>query len=156
MPMDTRYIGNAVKMYEALVSQLGNRECVPMRANGGRWPNHGRLVVKGNTYINRETYDSVSVTFHGTTILTVNMDGVITLNTGGYHTTTTKRRLNEIARLGQDGYDSVFSVHQKDYNWFVNGDIPFEDGMKLEAGNGYCASCENTQRIDGAVCIHCA
>lgn len=132
MPMDTRYIGNAVKMYEALVSQLGNRDSVPMRANGGRWPNHDRLVVKGNTFVVREDYETVGVIFHGTLILTVNMDGVITLNSGGYKTTTTKRRLNEIARLGQYGYDSVFTVHQKDYNWYVNGDIPFEDGMTLE------------------------
>lgn len=132
METSQRFIGSAVKMYEALVSQLGNQDTVSYRGNGGRWPNHDRLVVKGNTYVVREDYETVGVVFHGTTILTVNMDGVITLNSGGYHTVTTKRRLNEIARLGQDGYDSVFSVHQSNYNWFVNDDIPFEDGMTIE------------------------
>ena len=149
-------MNNAMKLFGALMEQLGDKSSVPFKAKGGKWPNHNRLVVKGNTVIVKESDKSITVGFHHTAIFNIDVNGVITLNSGGYHTTTTKRRLNEIARLGQYGYDSVFSVHQKDYNWYVNGDIPFEDGMKLEAGNGYCASCENTRRIEGAVCIHCA
>lgn len=124
-------MSKAMKLYEALSAQLGNKECVSFKAHGGRWPNHGRLVTKGNTYVERVNETTITVRFHGTAIFRITSDGTITLNSGGYHTTTTKRRLNEIARLGQDGYESVFSVHQKDFNWFVNGDTPFEDGMTI-------------------------
>lgn len=127
----TQTMTNAMKLYNALLSQLGNRDTVPFRANGGRWPSHNRLVVKGNTYIVREDSETVGVIYHSTLIFTINIDGVITLNSGGWHSHSTKSRMNEIARLGQDGYDSVFTVHQSDYVWYVNGDIPFEDGMKL-------------------------
>lgn len=125
------FIGSSVKLYNELSRQLGNRDRTPLKANGGRWPNHDRLVVKGNTYIIREDDGSVTVRYHYTNIVNVTRDGVITLNSGGYHTSSTKARMNEIARLGQDGYDQVFTVHQSDYVWYVNGDIPFTDGMKL-------------------------
>lgn len=125
-------MNNAMKLFGALMEQLGSKTVVPFKANGGRWPNHNRLVVKGNTTIELVNETTITVRFHHTAIFRITSDGTITLNSGGYKTTTTKRRLNEIARLGQYGYDSVFTVHQKDYNWYVNGDIPFEDGMTLE------------------------
>lgn len=125
------FIGSSVKLYNDLSRQLGNRDRTPLKAKGGRWPHHDRMVTKGNTYIIREDDESISVRYHATNIVNVTEDGVITLNSGGYRTHTTKSRLNEIARLGQDGYDSVFTVHQSNFEWFVNGDIPFTDGMKL-------------------------
>lgn len=126
-----KYIGNAFRLYGALSEQLGNKESVTLKAHGGRWPNHDRMVVKGNTYIIREDADTIKVRYHGTIIVSINSDGVITLNSGGYRTYSTKQRMNEIARLGQDGYDKVFTVHQSNHEWFVNDDIPFTDGMKL-------------------------
>lgn len=130
----------AMKLYEALVEQLGRRESAPLKAHGGRWPNHDRLVTKGNTLIERVNETTITVRFHGTAIFRITSDGTITLNSGGYRTYTTKHRLNEIARLGQDGYESVFSVHQKDFNWFVNGDTPFEDGMIIPSDDPH-AEC---------------
>jgi hypothetical protein len=127
-------MSKAMKLYGALSAQLrGSNGSAPFKAHSGRWPNHDRLVVKGNTLVERINETTITVRFHHTAIFRITSDGTITLNSGGYHTTTTKRRLNEIARLGQYGYDSVFTVHQKDFNWYVNGDIPFEDGMTLEA-----------------------
>lgn len=129
----SRFIGSASKLYEALSDQLGKANRVKLKANGGRWPNHNRPVAKGNTFIVRDEDGTIRVRFHYTNIVTVSPNGTITLDSGGFHTYTTKARMNEVARLGQDGYDAVFTVHQKDYEWFVNGDIPFEDGMTLEA-----------------------
>jgi hypothetical protein len=121
----------ALNLYKALYRQLSNKYSAPLKANGGRWPNHDRLVVKGNTFVEYNDDKSISVRYHSTVIFTIDSVGRITLNSGGYRTYTTKARMNEIARLGQDGYDSVFTVHQKNFNWFVNGDIPFEDGMTI-------------------------
>ncbi len=55
----------------------------------------------------------------------------ITLNSGGWETVTTKRKMNQTANQFGLGY----SVFQKNHVWFVklpNCDIvPFVDGMKF-------------------------
>lgn len=57
---------------------------------------------------------SIRVTYHATDIVTFWPD-LVTLNTGGYRTVTTKRKMNQAANQFGLGY----SVYQKDYNWFV-------------------------------------
>lgn len=123
--MDTK----AEKLYHALLTQLDGKDSAPLKANGGRWPNHDRLVTKGNSRIIFNDDESISVRYHSTVIVTVEKDGAhIILNSGGYRTYSTKARMNEIARLGQDGYESAYQVWQKDFEWFVNDD-PFYDGI---------------------------
>jgi hypothetical protein len=54
----------------------------------------------------------------------------IRLNTGGWHSNTTKARMNQAS----DVFDLGFRVFQKDYEWFVNHKgktKPFEEGMEL-------------------------
>jgi predicted membrane-bound dolichyl-phosphate-mannose-protein mannosyltransferase len=49
---------------------------------------------------------------------------------GGYQSNTTKSRLNAILQTHSNGE----YVYQKNFNWFVstiNGDVPFNDGIKL-------------------------
>ena len=49
---------------------------------------------------------------------------------GGYQSNTTKSRLNAILQTHGNGE----YVYQKNFNWFVstiNGDVPFNDGIKL-------------------------
>jgi hypothetical protein len=49
---------------------------------------------------------------------------------GGYQSNTTKSRLNAILKTHSNGE----YVYQKNFNWFVstiNGDVPFNDGIKL-------------------------
>lgn len=70
-----------------------------------------------------------------THIVTYHEDGSVTLNSGGWHTVTTKRRMND--------YQDVCYVYQDDNVWYVNTqgvggwDIPekerlvFEDGMRV-------------------------
>jgi predicted membrane-bound dolichyl-phosphate-mannose-protein mannosyltransferase len=50
---------------------------------------------------------------------------------GGYQSNTTKSRLNAILQAHGNGE----YVYQKNFNWFVstkNGEIPFNDGIKLD------------------------
>ena len=60
-------------------------------------------------------------------MIVLRCDGRIQLNSGGYRTTTTKRRMNQCL-LGH-------RVYQRDFAWYVSapdGTVrPFEDGMLL-------------------------
>lgn len=59
----------------------------------------------------------------------------ITLDSGGWQTVTTKRKMNQAARQFALGY----SVYQRNYKWFVDlptGEtVPFEDGMTFNRYN---------------------
>jgi hypothetical protein len=71
----------------------------------------------------------VAVTYHSTTIVrTYDYDGMhwCELNTGGYYSVTTKRKMNQAA--GQ--FDLPYSVHQKKHRWYVTtkaGVFEFDD-----------------------------
>lgn len=68
--------------------------------------------------------------YHGTDVIRWN-DSVIILDSGGYQTTTTKRRMN--AASIQFGLG--FIVFQKDFQWFVSvgdRDLEFSDGMEIK------------------------
>jgi len=69
------------------------------------------------------------VQFHYTNVVKFN-DYEIILNTGGWKTVTTKRRMNQAAE--QFGLD--FRVYQKDFDWFVdfkNQTLKFDSGIIL-------------------------
>ena len=54
----------------------------------------------------------------------------IVLNSGGWTTVTTKRRMNQISEM----FGLGFSVYQKDFEWFVvwkDETLSFYDGMSL-------------------------
>ena len=75
------------------------------------------------------------ITYHSTIVVKVSDDELI-LNSGGYQTSTTKRRMNQASLQ----YNLGFSVYQSDFCWYVayNGDIiPFEDNMILKRGRFY-------------------
>ena len=90
-------------------------------------------LLKGNTVVYRNAFDdNVYIRFHKTDILKFDGDGNVTLNSGGYHTITTKARLNEFQR--------VVHIYQKDYTWYVrlrNGKVvEFYDGIKINLDTG--------------------
>lgn len=101
---------------------------MPNRIRGFITPNNTTVDVQG---------DTIAVTLHRTTILRVE-GGIVTLNSGGWQTVTTKRRLNEAAKA----FGLGFAVWQKDFEWFVTVDLPggrmatveFEDGMAFDVG----------------------
>ncbi len=65
------------------------------------------------------------VWYHKTPVVTVT-DKTIVLNTGGWRTVTTKRRMNQAANQ----FGLGFSVHQADFAWTISTDdgrtIPFD------------------------------
>ena len=80
-----------------------------------------------------ENTDNVmQVIYRNTAIVSVdNSSGNITLNSGGYKSVTTKRKMNQASRQFNLGY----SVFQKNFIWYVTYDgetMKFYDGMILE------------------------
>lgn len=72
----------------------------------------------------------VGVQYHNTVVAYLR-SGVVTLNSGGWRTNTTKLRMNQFAN---QFCASKFSVYQRDYEWFVRtpqGDVEFFDGMEV-------------------------
>ena len=77
------------------------------------------------------TDDNITyVVYHKTAVVKFN-DDIITLNSGGWETPTTKDRMNATAYENNLPY----RIYQKDYIWYVTLDnkcYPFKDGMKLK------------------------
>lgn len=73
--------------------------------------------------------DETLVTYHSTVIVRFNEERVI-LNSGGWRTATTKKKMNQAAIQ----FDLPYGVFQRDHEWYVDNtysDIShsFQDGM---------------------------
>jgi hypothetical protein len=84
--------------------------------------NRSQRKVGNNTYAYIEHDGSVAIELHGTKVVVIYPNGLYKLNSGGYRTSTTKKRINQY---------SPVKVYQKNYTWYVNaGNEPeFEDNM---------------------------
>lgn len=75
------------------------------------------------------------VTYVSTSIVSW-VDGKIRLDSGGWQTVTTKRKMNQASNQFALG----FGVYQRDFEWFVdlpNGEtVEFRDGMTFDAKPG--------------------
>ncbi|GAG03802.1 unnamed protein product, partial [marine sediment metagenome] len=72
----------------------------------------------------------VNVRYWETDVVSFN-DRLIVLESGGYRTNTTKKRMNPVS----DQYGLRYLVFQKNFDWFVDfgGEtVDFEDGMILD------------------------
>ena len=76
------------------------------------------------------TEDSfTNVRYHNTDVVSFN-DRCIVLRSGGWHSATTKLRMNQTSNQ----FGLGFNVRQKSFGWFVDfkeSSYPFEDGMAL-------------------------
>ena len=84
--------------------------------------NHKTSVINDNNVL--------IVAYHNTPVVKVT-DTEIILNTGGWYSATTKRRMNQASL----SYGLGFAVSQVNFSWYVDykGEvIPFEDNMKLK------------------------
>jgi hypothetical protein len=88
-----------------------------------------------NTVLQRRG-DDIAMTLHATDIVVVAPDGLITLNSGGWQTVTTKRRMNlalielgaRQAGVSQQKHEWYFrSWNPSAPSWFE----PFYDGMRI-------------------------
>jgi hypothetical protein len=71
------------------------------------------------------------ITYHWTPVVKIeNQSRKVILNSGGFHTNTTKTRMNQASNQ----FDLGYTVFQKDFEWYVDykGQIlNFTDNMEL-------------------------
>lgn len=97
-------------------------------------PTLGRSGKVGhNTFATRDMDTlgaPIAIVYHHTPIVTFHADETVTLRSGGWRTMTTLSRLHRIG-------GGRWSVHQKDFAWYVTFNrkwderIDFEEGMTL-------------------------
>lgn len=69
-----------------------------------------------------------AIRYHNTDVVCIYPDGW-ELNSGGYYTVTTKKRIND--------YSPTY-VFQRDWVWYINGNTEFHDHMFISLkGNAY-------------------
>lgn len=74
--------------------------------------------------------DYIRVTYHKTVIVKFNSREII-LNSGGWRTATTKRKMNQAS----EQFNLGFYVYQRDYIWYIEFNdrvIEFEDNITLK------------------------
>ena len=100
-----------------------------------------RAIVNKNDWSNSNTFveynsntNCSTVVLHRTAIATYDHNTqALKLNAGGWHSNTTKSRLNAILQ----GIIGCASVYQKQFDWYLsynNQTVDFWDGMILSGG----------------------
>ena len=87
--------------------------------------------VGNNTYAIRNDNGSIGIRLHNTQVIVFQTNGDVVLNSGGWHTVTTKARMNEFL-------PKPWRVAQRNYAWYLGnwqtGEIiGYSDGMVLPA-----------------------
>ena len=77
--------------------------------------------LANNTYLVIRDDDGLGIRLHDTEVVIHYKDRIV-LNSGGYKTLTTKSRMNDY---------STHTIYQKNHVWYVDNEIPFEDGITL-------------------------
>ena len=96
----------------------------------------GSFKIMHNT-IARSYHNTVEIQLHATDVYRIEKrhdvgdefaHSVITLDSGGYQTVTTKDRMNRFLPLG-------YRVYQKDFDWYLHtpeGTREYQDGMQIK------------------------
>ena len=101
-----------MNLYDTLTAKLNGRDV---------------RTVGNNTRVRYVDDTCVAILLHHTEIVRAFDDGYFALDSGGWHTVTTKSRMNEYLPGG-------YRVYQQDFAWSLrtpDGDVPFHDGMVL-------------------------
>ena len=77
--------------------------------------------VANSTYLVRRG-DDIALRLHATDVVTLHPDGSITLDSGGWHTVTTKDRINQYAWISQ-----------RNGVWYLKDGTLFYDGVTIDA-----------------------
>ena len=89
--------------------------------------------IAHNTYLERLDAETIGVRLHRTYVVRFNVNGTLSLDSGGWQTVTTKERMNRYLPAG-------FRLYQQDYQWFVSSpnerDFLYEDGLVIETRSG--------------------
>lgn len=86
-----------------------------------------RRKIGHATYLERRG-DDIAVKYHATDVVTFHPDETATLNTGGWHTVTTKRRFKEHAPQA--------GIYQQHGEWIMGGGMAFKDGIRVDLKSG--------------------
>ena len=86
--------------------------------------NRGQRKVGNNTYAYIQADGSVAIELHGTKVVVLYPNGLVKLNSGGWRTHTTKKRINQY---------SPVRIYQEKYQWFLQDGTEFEDNMLVNA-----------------------
>ena len=87
-----------------------------------------------STELLKDAEKRLLITYHNTIVVKVVNDRFVILNTGGWFTDTTKRRMNQASNQYKLGY----SVYQCNYVWYVRcgDDIQeYYDGIVIDTKN---------------------
>jgi hypothetical protein len=82
--------------------------------------------VGNNTYAEVLHDGSVGIMLHSTYVVKIHPDNSATLNTGGWHSSTTKDRMNKY---------SPVRVYQRKGQWYLENGDEYEDGMIVADNN---------------------
>jgi hypothetical protein len=96
---------------------------------------HGPYGCVRNTRLYRRGEDCYAVRYHQTDVVTLWSDGRITLDTGGWHTMSTKARLDAYAPVRIDSDRGIWYVSHK----LGKGRVPYFDGITFTA-RGRCTN----------------
>lgn len=89
---------------------------------------NGTKKLGNNTYLHKMLDGSFGVKLHDTFVVIIHANGNYTLNSGGWETVTTKKRINE--------YGPV-NIYQRQGIWYLsNSSVEFYDGMVLSPVDG--------------------
>lgn len=83
---------------------------------------NGSRVIGNNTRLHRIDAETIAVKLHNTDIVLIHSSGRYTLDAGGWHTVTTKARMNEF---------SPAKIGQTKGIWYVSGFL-YRDGMQVD------------------------
>ena len=83
---------------------------------------NGFTFKRDNTEV-RILDNSRQLRLHGNVIAEMDRTGLLWISSGGWQTNTTKERLNGLPNV---------SIHQKDFQWYLNGHIWHGDWILVE------------------------
>lgn len=97
----------------------------------GHLAGRDQKTIGNNTVLRDAGPGAIAVRLHCTDLVTVLADGTLTLNSGGYWTTTTKDRLNSFLRtVGA-------RVHANRWQWYLTTadgvETEWQDGLQLDS-----------------------
>ena len=81
-------------------------------------------TAANNTTVYREDGGAIGIKLHATTIVRINADGTMVLNSGGWLTPTTEERLNRYTPA---------RISQRNSVWYMRDGSMFYDGMVIDA-----------------------
>jgi hypothetical protein len=87
-------------------------------------------IGRGHTTIGMDDTGKTVITYHSTAVVKFDPKNII-LNSGGWHTASTRTRMNQTSNQ----FNLGFTVFQKSFSWYVqhNGKtVDFSDNMKLK------------------------